>query len=88
MDGGRIKNVKTVAQLFGVTLRRIRKERGLTQEKVAELTGVSNNFVSELERGLKAPGLVVVVNLSRALKVSVHELLADFTETNLRGIKR
>jgi len=80
--------VRTIAQLFGGTLRRVRKERGLTQEKVAELTGVSTNFVSELERGLKAPGLVVIVNLSRALKVSVHDLLIDFTETNLRGIKQ
>jgi transcriptional regulator with XRE-family HTH domain len=80
--------VQTVAQLFGASLRKIRKERDLTQEEVAELTGLSTNFVSELERGLKAPGLVTVVNLSKALRVSVHDLLADFTEANLRGVKR
>jgi transcriptional regulator with XRE-family HTH domain len=80
--------VRTVAQLFGVTLRRIRTKRGLTQERVAELTGISTNFVSELERGLKAPGLVVIVRLSKALDVTVQELLADFTEGNLRGVKR
>jgi len=78
----------TVAKLFGVTLKRIRIARGLTQERLAELTGISTNFVSELERGLKAPGLVVIVRLSKALEVSVHELLAQFTESNLRGVKR
>jgi transcriptional regulator with XRE-family HTH domain len=80
--------VQTVAKLFGATLRRIRTERGLTQEQTAELTGISTNFVSELERGLKAPGLVVIVRLSKALNVSVHELLADFSESNLKSVKR
>jgi transcriptional regulator with XRE-family HTH domain len=80
--------VQTVAKLFGTTLRRIRTERGLTQEQTAERTGISTNFVSELERGLKAPGLVVIVRLSKALNVSVHELLADFSESNLKSVKR
>lgn len=80
--------MQTVAKLFGATLRQLRKAKGLTQERVAELTGISTNFVSELERGLKAPGLVVIVRLSKALDVSVHELLAEFTETNLRSVRR
>jgi len=80
--------VQTVAKLFGVSLKRIRTKRGMTQERLAELTGISTNFVSELERGLKAPGLVVIVKLSKALDVSVHELLTDFTDANLRGMRR
>jgi len=74
--------------LFGATLKRLRARRGLTQERVAELTGISTNFVSELERGLKAPGLVVIVRLSKALDVTVQELLADFTEANLRSVQK
>ena len=80
--------MQTVAKLFGTTLKRIRTARGFTQERTAELTGISTNFVSELERGLKAPGLVVIVRLSKALDVSVHELLGDFTDANLRGVRR
>ena len=79
--------MQTVAKLFGASLKRIRLKRGLTQERVAELTGISTNFVSELERGLKAPGLVVIVKLSKALDVPVHDLLADFTDVNLRGVR-
>jgi transcriptional regulator with XRE-family HTH domain len=79
--------VQTVAELFGIALRRARHERGLSQEALAEATGLSANFVGEMERGLKAPGLGVIVRLSRALHVSVHELLADFTDSVVRRLK-
>jgi transcriptional regulator with XRE-family HTH domain len=71
--------VQTVAELFGRTLRSIRHERGLSQEALAESTALSTNYIGEMERGLKAPGLGVIVRLARALDVSVHELLRDFT---------
>lgn len=79
--------MQTVAELFGASLRRVRHERGLSQERLAELTGLSTNFVGEMERGLKAPGLTVIVRLARALGMSVHELLAEFTETNVRKLR-
>ena len=77
----------TVAALFGRTLRELRKERGFSQEHLAELTGLSANFVGEMERGIKAPGLVVIVRLSRALNVPVHDLLREFTEVNVRRVR-
>jgi transcriptional regulator with XRE-family HTH domain len=79
--------VQTVAELFGVGLRRVRHERGLSQETLAEATGLSTNFIGEMERGLKAPGLGVVVRLARALEVSVHDLLADFTDPVIRRLR-
>jgi transcriptional regulator with XRE-family HTH domain len=79
--------VQTVAELFGTALRRVRRARGLSQEALAEATGLSANFVGEMERGLKAPGLGVVVRLSRALDVSVHDLLVDFTDSAIRRLK-
>lgn len=65
----------------------MRRERGLSQEALAEATGLSANFVGEMERGLKAPGLAVIVRLARALEVSIHELLADFTDSVVRRLK-
>lgn len=76
----------TVAELFGVSLRRVRHERGLSQEALAAATGLSANFVGEMERGLKAPGLAVIVRLARALDTSVQELLVDFTEAAIRRL--
>ena len=79
--------MQTVAELFGRTLREIRTRKALSQEQLAELTGLSANFVGEMERGLKAPGLAVIVRLSRALGVSVDELLREFTEVNVRRLQ-
>lgn len=76
----------SVAELFGSSLRAARTERHLSQEKLAELTGLSTNYIGEMERGLKAPGLPVVVRLARALDVTVHDLLRDFTEANVRRL--
>ncbi|HEV7572638.1 MAG TPA: helix-turn-helix transcriptional regulator [Thermoanaerobaculia bacterium] len=76
-----------MAELFGTSLRETRKRRGLSQERLAELTGLSTNYVGEMERGLKAPGLPVIVRLARALDVGINELLQGFTEANIRRLK-
>lgn len=77
----------TVAEVFGKRLRSIRTAKGLSQERLAEETGLSTNYIGEMERGLKAPGLGVIVRLSRALGASVHELLIDFGEPGVRRIR-
>ena len=79
--------MQTVAERFGSRLRVLRRESGLSQEKLAEMTGLSANFVGEMERGLKAPGLVVILRLSRALGVSVADLLRDFTPDVVRKLR-
>lgn len=79
--------MQTVAQLFGSRLRTIRLEKGLSQETLAEKTGLSTNFVGEMERGLKAPGLPAIVRLARALDSGVHDLLADFTVSAVRKLQ-
>lgn len=64
---------------FGVRLRQIRTQRGLSQDKLAERTGLSTDGISNLERGLSAPGLDTVWILRNALDVPIWELL-DFME--------
>jgi transcriptional regulator with XRE-family HTH domain len=79
--------MQSVAELFGTSLRETRKRRALSQERLAELTGLSTNYVGEMERGLKAPGLPVIVRLARALDVGVNDLLGGFTDANIRRLK-
>jgi transcriptional regulator with XRE-family HTH domain len=67
------------AQLFGRRLRELRKERGLTQEALAESADLSGNYISDLELGLKVPSLTILVRLSQALDVATTDLVADFT---------
>ena len=75
------------AQLFGRRLRELRKERGLTQEALAEAADVSGNYISDLELGLKVPSLTILVRLSHALDVAATELVKDFTRDAVRKMK-
>lgn len=62
-------------RLVGRNVRRIRLERGLTQEKFAEVSGFTQQYISDLERGLRNPTVVTVYELAKALGVNHIELL-------------
>jgi transcriptional regulator with XRE-family HTH domain len=66
---------------FGERLRSLRKQRGLTQESLAEALGVSVDLVSMIERGLRAPSFDTLERLADALSVRVSALFV-FTESN------
>jgi transcriptional regulator with XRE-family HTH domain len=59
---------------FGQRLRALRRERGLTQEQLAELTKLSVDFISLVERGVNAPSFETIEQLAKSLKVKVVEL--------------
>ena len=75
------------AVLFGQSLRRLRTEREWSQERLAELAGVTLNYVGNLERGEQGPSLHVLVRLARALGVDVPTLLADFRTDVIRKLR-
>lgn len=61
---------------FSVRLRELRKERGLTQEALAESADLSGNYISDLELGLTVPSLTILVWLSQALGVATPTCFA------------
>ena len=62
-------------KLVGENTARIRREKGLTQETLAEKSGLSQQYISGLENGLRNPTIVTLFELSSALGVSHVELL-------------
>jgi transcriptional regulator with XRE-family HTH domain len=60
---------------FALRLRQLRTERGYSQERLAERSGMSTDGVSNLERALSVPGLDSVELLQRGLDVPIWELL-------------
>jgi transcriptional regulator with XRE-family HTH domain len=58
------------------TLRKIREQKGLTQEKLARLADVSNNTVIKIEAGKNQnPTLETLKRLAKALNISVDDLI-------------
>ena len=62
-------------RLVGRNVKRIRQEKGLTQEQLAELSGFSQQYISGLERGRRNPTVVSLYELAAALGVSHVELV-------------
>jgi transcriptional regulator with XRE-family HTH domain len=66
--------VSELQKKFGKRLRYLRRHRDLTQEQLAELVGLTVNFIGQLERGQLAPSFETVEKLAQALDVEVVEL--------------
>ncbi len=64
-------------QALGRRLARIRRERGLTQEKLAERANLANNYISNIENGRSIPSLETVVKLCEALDATPNDLLME-----------
>ena len=56
---------------FGMALQRRRKEKGLSQEDVGGLTGISVSHISNIERGKTNLGLDNAFRIASALKIEI-----------------
>ena len=60
---------------IGALLKALRKEKGLTQEQLAERLGVSNRTVSRWETGSNMPDIGMLVELADFFEVSIPEII-------------
>jgi transcriptional regulator with XRE-family HTH domain len=63
-------------KLVGDNCARIRKARGMTQEELSEKSGLSQQYLSDLERGKRNPTIVTIYHIAGALGVSHEELVS------------
>lgn len=78
---------------IGNRIRKYRKDRGLTQEQLADMINVSKSRISNWEQGINRPDADVLADMCRALNVSPSELLdvhlsdEDFTDHERKVIE-
>ena len=65
---------------IGMRVRAVRKARKLTQEKLAELAGISFAFVGHIERGTRVMSIHTLYSLAHALDCSTDYLLGNAQE--------
>jgi transcriptional regulator with XRE-family HTH domain len=95
-----VKNIKNKTT-FSKNLTRLRKQRGLAQKELANLSGVSQRMIVYYECEGGNPPLNKIKNLADALKVDIKELLLDnnnkqksstsnidFIDINIKTLKR
>ena len=61
--------------IIGRNLRRIRKEKGMSIERLSLISAVNKNYISDLERGKFCPSLAKLQDIARALGVEPYELI-------------
>jgi transcriptional regulator with XRE-family HTH domain len=65
----------TILQKFGAKIKQLRSMNGITQEKLAELSGLSRQYIGDVERGTRNISLVNLHKIANALKITLSELL-------------
>jgi len=75
MAGAKRVEITSARTTFGSNVRRIRTERGFSQEELGERAGLHRTYVSSLERGERNVGLDNITKLADALRVSAADLL-------------
>jgi transcriptional regulator with XRE-family HTH domain len=61
---------------FGAAINRLRKEQGVSQAKLALLSGIDRAYVRGIEKGDQNPGLITIMRVVRALDLTLTELAA------------
>lgn len=71
--------------ILGKNINRLRMQRGLTQDALAELAEIDRRHVQRMEAGTANPGIDVIVRVRRALRASWDELLEGLEDRNAKG---
>lgn len=71
--------VTNIYENLGKNIKKYRKAKKLTQQKLAEKTGIGLNFLGKIEVAYAKPSFETIIKLSQALEISLKELF-DFKE--------
>lgn len=72
-------NNPQVIKAFGVHLKRLRNERQLSQQELADISNVARSTIQRVEGAQIVPTLDLLCSISQALNISLKELM-DFPE--------
>ena len=64
---------------FGIAVRKRRNELGISQEKLAERSGLHRTYVADIERGIRNVSLENIEKLAVGLEISISSLFADYS---------
>ena len=68
-----------VIQAFGKHLKKVRKEKGMTQNNLENKSGLSLRMISDMEGGITQPTLTTLFKLAKGLNMALVELMEPFS---------
>lgn len=82
-----IRVTRDVVQVVGSSIRRLRVERGFSQEEFAQHAHLDRSFYGRVERGTQNVALRTLCVIAAALEVSPSELLVEVTLKDCKSVK-
>ena len=65
---------KLIYKSIGKRIKYLRESKGLTQEKLAEKSGLSLDFIGKIEVNINKPGLKSLIKIANALDIHIKEI--------------
>ncbi len=62
---------------FGALVRQLRLEKGMSQERLAELCGLHRNYIGAIERAERTPSIVTANKLANSLETTLSSLFLE-----------
>ena len=62
---------------LGAAIRRVRQDRGVSQEELAHRSAIDRSYMSSIERGRQNAGILSVLRIAHALDMTATELMAE-----------
>jgi len=63
-----------ILQEFGLRMKELRSAKGITQEDLAGLTGLSRQYIGDVERGMRNISLANIEKIATAFQITLPEL--------------
>lgn len=68
-------DAQALRKKIGATIRRLREETGISQEKFSEMTGHHRTYIGFLERGERTPNIATLQRVAKAFKIKLSDLV-------------
>ncbi|MED4012940.1 helix-turn-helix transcriptional regulator [Priestia aryabhattai] len=69
-------------QIFGQTVKKYRQEKSISQEKLAEITGLHRTYISEVERGTRNVSLINIIKIAKGLDINSSQIFMEMEKNN------
>lgn len=66
-----------ILKVLGKRIANLRKQKGMSQEEFADVSGKMINTISNIERGLSDPKVTTLMSIAKALNISMEELFSE-----------
>lgn len=79
-------SVNVLADAVGKTIKELRKQKRVSQEKLADAIDSHQVYISEIERGIKLPSLTILNDMAKYFGITLTEMVSIIEKNNMDNL--